>query len=289
MLELYEHSTSVCVIRVRLTLAEKGLGYEGRFVDLRRGDQFAPSYRRIHPGAVVPALVHDGNAILESSVIQQYLEDAFPEPPMMPAGPLDRSRVRWFMKMIDDPVHPACGLLTHAIAFRKDYPTAGAVEARMAKIPDPRRRERQRSVYLEGVASPHVVDAVGDYRRLLEEMEKALADGPWLGGGLFSLADAAAAPYVNRLDMLGLLEAFAGARPRVAAWFERVRGRPSFGKAVGDWFSEDDADRFAPGEPDAAAKVAALLGGGPGAAGRPPAGVRAQSVRAAGLQGGTKR
>ena len=137
---LYEHSTSVCVIKVRLTLLEKGIDYEGRFVDLRRGDQFDPAYRKVHPGAVVPALIHDGQTILESSVIQYYLEDAFPEPSLMPADPVARYRVRLLMKTIDDPVHPATGLLTHAIAFRKDYRTPEAIEARMARIPDPRRR-----------------------------------------------------------------------------------------------------------------------------------------------------
>ncbi len=60
MLVLYEHSTSVCAIKVRLTLLEKGIDYESRFVDLRRGDQFSADYRKIHPGAVVPALLHDG-------------------------------------------------------------------------------------------------------------------------------------------------------------------------------------------------------------------------------------
>ena len=259
MLELYEHSTSVCVIKVRMTLAEKGLAYRGHFVDLRRGRQFDAEYRKIHPGAVVPALVHHGNVILESSVIQYYLEDAFPDPPMMPGDPLERYRVRWFMKLIDDPIHPAGGLLTHAIAFRKDYASPQAIEERMAQIPDPRRRERQRSVYTHGIASPFVIDAVGDYRRFLDEMEKILADGPWLGGDVFSLADAAATPYVHRLDMLGLLDAFLRGRRLVAGWFDRIRERESFRKAVLSWFSEDDADRFAPCEADSADKVAALL------------------------------
>jgi glutathione S-transferase len=264
MLVLYEHSTSVCVIKVRLTLAEKGLPYEGRFVDLRRGGQFDPEYLKIHPGAVVPALVHDGQPILESSVIQYYLEDEFPTPPLMPArdapnGRRLRYRVRWLMKFIDDPIHPACGLLTHAIAFRKDFPTPDAVAARMAQIPDPRRRERQRSVYTEGVASPYVQDAVRDFDTLLMEMERALGDGPWLGGPAYSLADAAATPYVNRLAMLGLLEAFVAHRPRVADWFARVRARPSYDSAIARWIQEDDIDHFAPNDPGDAPKLAALV------------------------------
>ncbi len=259
MLILYEHSSSVCVIKVRLTLLEKSIDYEGRFVDLRGGGQFDPDYLKIHPGAVVPALVHDGNAILESSVIQYYLEDVFPDPAMMPADPLARYRVRWLMKLIDDPIHPAVGVLTHAISFRKDYRTPQAIEDRMAKIPDPRRRDRQRSVYTEGLESPYVIDALRDFQRMVAEMDKTLADGPWLGGRLYSLADAAATPYANRLDMLGILDAFLVGRPRVRNWFDRIRARESFDRAVTRWYSADDADRFAPFAADSAERVTRIL------------------------------
>ncbi len=261
MLVLYEHSTSVCAIKVRLTLLEKGIDYEGRFVDLRRGDQFGEDYRKIHPGAVVPALIHDGQTVLESSVIQYYLEDAFPEPSLMPGDPVARYRVRLLMKTIDDPVHPATGLLTHAIAFRKDYRTPEAIEARMAKIPDPRRRARQRAVYEQGLGASLAVDAVRDMEAVFARMDETLAHDPWLGGDLYSLADAAATPYANRMNDLGLFDIWAGRYVRVADWFDRIRARPSYKTGIADWVTEDDRDRMAPVEEDAAGRVAAILAG----------------------------
>lgn len=261
MLVLYEHSTSVCVIKVRLTLLEKGIPYEGRFIDLRRGGQFDRDYVRIHPGAVVPALLYEGKSILESSVIQYFLEDLHPDPAMMPDDLLWRHRVRWLMKFIDDSIHPAAGPLTQGIAFRKDYPTSDAIEARLAQLVDPRRRDRQRSVFTEAVDSPFIVDAVRNFDRLVTEMELTLATGPWLGGNLYSLADAAATPYINRLDMLGLLDLFTGHRPHVSDWFDRVRARPSFDQGITNWYTDDDADRFAPYAQDGSdrTKIKALL------------------------------
>jgi glutathione S-transferase len=256
---LYEHSTSVCVLKVRLTLFEKGIDYEGRFVDLRGGGQFDPDYLKIHPGAVVPAMVHDGHILRESSVIQYYLEDAFSGPPLMPLDPLARYRVRWFMKYMDDPIHPACGLLTHAIAFRKDYNTPDAIDARMAKIPDPRRRMRQRSVYELGLDSPFMIDAVKDYQGLISEMETALADAPFLGGDAYSLADAAATPYINRLFILGVLGAWAEDNPRCMDWFDRIRARPSFDAAITRHFTDADADYMRPVDDDVADRVAVIL------------------------------
>src|SRR5918912_1747058 len=83
MLELYHSVNSVCAQKVRVVLAEKGLDYKEHLMTLR-GDQFDPAYMKLNPNAVVPTLIHDGNVILESSVILYYLEDAFPEKPLMP-------------------------------------------------------------------------------------------------------------------------------------------------------------------------------------------------------------
>ena len=63
MLTLYDGTTSVCAIKVRLTLAEKGLSWESRTLDLRRGDQFEADYLKLNPGAVVPTLI-DGEAVI---------------------------------------------------------------------------------------------------------------------------------------------------------------------------------------------------------------------------------
>jgi len=145
MLTLYDGTTSVCAIKVRLTLAEKGLDFESRTLDLRRGDQFDPDYLKLNPGAVVPTLVDGDEVITESSVIMQYLEDLKPDPTALPPSPAGRARMRLWLKRIDDPLHPACGVLTHATAFRPSFLalTPEQQAARFEKMPDPGRRARQ--------------------------------------------------------------------------------------------------------------------------------------------------
>ena len=189
MLTLHDGTTSVCAIKVRLTLAEKGLEWTSRSLDLRRGDQFDPEYLKLNPGAVVPTLVNGDDVIVESSVIMQYLEDLAPAPSLLPASPAERARMRLWLKRIDDPVHPACGVLTHATAFRQSFlaKSPAEQEAHFAKIPDLGRRARQRAVYRDGLDAPIVADAVRTHDRLLSDMEAALADAPFLAGrGLFA-------------------------------------------------------------------------------------------------------
>jgi glutathione S-transferase len=247
MLTLYDGTTSVCAIKVRLVLAEKNLSWESKTLDLRRGDQFDADYLKLNPGAVVPTLVDGEDVIIESSVIMQYLEDLRPEPTLLPDTPLARARLRIWLKRIDDPIHPACGILTHATAFRESFlaKSAEAQRDHFAQMPDPARRARQEAVYREGLDAPIVVGAVQTYDKFISDMELALAAMPWLAGATYSLADAAATPYINRLNNLGLLDVWAASNPRVVDWFARIRERPSFKAAVTDYFTAKDADHLA--------------------------------------------
>ncbi len=120
MLELYHNINSVCAQKVRIALVEKGLQAKEHLMTLR-GDQFDPAYMKLNPNAVVPTLVHDGHVIMESSIILYYLDDAFPEKPLMPKAPLDRVKVRMFNKFIDEYLHNSCMILTFATAFRPAF------------------------------------------------------------------------------------------------------------------------------------------------------------------------
>jgi len=169
---------------VRIVLQEKGLPWDGKILDLLRGDQFQPEYRKLNPKAVVPTLVHDGRTISESRVIIEYLEEAFPSPALMPADPYDRAIARLWMKKIDDYLHDAVAVLSFAIAFRRKLlkKTPEQVEARFAAIPDPIMREHQRLAALQGFEAPHVATALQNYDKYVGEMEEALVRSPFLAG-----------------------------------------------------------------------------------------------------------
>src|SRR5215213_2942892 len=81
MLELYHDWRSFCSIKVRLCLAEKQLPWESRFIDLMKLEHTSPEYLKLNPNGVVPTLVHDGIAIQESTVINECLEESFPQIP----------------------------------------------------------------------------------------------------------------------------------------------------------------------------------------------------------------
>lgn len=118
MLELYHNDMSVCAQKVRFALAEKKLAWEGHHLNLRAGDQQEPEYLKLNPNAVVPTLVDDGNIIIESTVICEYLDDAYPEPKLKPVNAVGRARMRLWTKQLDEGVHAATSVVSSAIAFR---------------------------------------------------------------------------------------------------------------------------------------------------------------------------
>lgn len=258
MLELYHSVNSVCAQKVRVVLAEKGLEYREHLMTLR-GDQFDPAYMKLNPAGVVPTLVHDGRPVIESAVILYYLDEVFPNPPLMPQDPHQRAAVRQYNKLVDEYVHNACMTLTFATAFRPWFAglTAQQIDERLAKSPLKKRTDIKRDVALNGLDSKFVAEAVGYHVQLLQRMEEALAAGPWLAGKAFSLADAAVIPYVLRLDLLrmkGLWEK----RKGVEDWYQRMRARPSVKKEMLDRMTEQDRAPFQKLEPDPWPKVKEL-------------------------------
>ena len=163
----------------------------------------------------------------------------------MPTEALSRATARRWMKKIDDYLHSDCATLTFAIAFRRmlQQKRPDELEARFAAIPNPAMRERQRDAVQHGLEAPHAAAALRNYDKFIGEMDEALTLVPYLAGEQYSLADAAVTPYINRAAMLKL-EGLWNERPGVAAWFARMRERPSFEQGITKFFTDHERQIF---------------------------------------------
>lgn len=92
--------------RLRIALNLKGLAYDTAPVHLRRGDQNGEAYRALNPQGLVPALEADGAVLTQSLATIEWLDETHPEPPLLPADPLERARVRAFAQVIACDIHP---------------------------------------------------------------------------------------------------------------------------------------------------------------------------------------
>jgi maleylacetoacetate isomerase len=91
-MKLYTYYRSQASFRVRIALNLKGIAREDSFLHLEKGDQFAAAYRAINPQMVVPTLIDGDIKLFQSLAILEYLDEAYPEPPLLPAGLLVRLR-----------------------------------------------------------------------------------------------------------------------------------------------------------------------------------------------------
>lgn len=233
MLELYHNDMSVCAAKVRLALAEKGLAYTGHHMNLRAGDQKKPEYLKLNPKGVVPTLVHDGFVVCESVVINEYLEDAFPEKPLMPRTAQGRARVRHWTKQIDDSIFGATATVSVSIAFHHQYTPELIEEQVRTRGPGYLQLLEQ---WRKGPENPVFAAAIRRMDKMLADMDRALESGPWLVGDMLTLADVAYASYLTRLDHLKFLGMLDG-RPRAASWYERMRARKTYQEALAAWFN----------------------------------------------------
>jgi maleylacetoacetate isomerase len=106
MMKLYTYYRSQATFRVRIALNLKGLKREDAFIHLERGDQYAPQYKAVNPQAVVPTLVDGEARLFQSLAILEYLEEKYPEPPLLPEEPLARAWVRGFALVNIADAHP---------------------------------------------------------------------------------------------------------------------------------------------------------------------------------------
>lgn len=250
---------SVCAAKVRSAFAEKGVEFDGVLMNLRAGDSQTPEYLRLNRNGVVPTLAHDGVVVIESNVILEYVDDMWPQKPLRPSAPLARAKMRLWMRQLDDGVHAATGTISTCIAFRHQHlqRKPEELQAWLSAMADTARRDRSRLAIELGMDSPLFAPAVLRFEKLLSDMEVALAQGPWLAGHEYSLADIAYGPYMIRLEHLGFGERIA-ARPRVAEWTKRLFATTGYQLGVARWLNPGYLDLFERERPAAQGRIGRL-------------------------------
>ncbi len=265
MITLYDFGNSVCCQKVRITLRAKGLEWQAIRVDLFKSEQYDANYLKLNPKGVVPTLVHDGKPVIESTLICEYLDETFPDPPLIPKDPWQRTRMRLWSKMVDDALFEGVTEISFSAMFRERMRnmTEAQRQTRFRNIGDPRRRDRFKSTYEHGVRSPFVLHAIAAYERGWKFLDETLAEtgGPWVLGAQPTLADINLMPFAARLDYLGLLDAWTGARPRVQAWWANAQTWPHFKTGLSDLISEHEYSEMRTHGPKIRGDVDELIAG----------------------------
>ncbi len=196
MIKLYHFPLSTNSRKVRIVLLEKGLEFERVPVDLSKREQKNPEYLKVHPYGQVPALDDDGFIVYDSTVINEYLEDEYPIPALLPSDSESKARAR----LMED--------------FRDNYFNPPFVEI-IHEIRKP-----------EGQKDPQLIERCkADIIKCFDRIEQELTGREYLAR-VFSLADIA---FMSNLDALERFQIPVDPKYKnMRAWMERLKARPSY-------------------------------------------------------------
>lgn len=202
-MKLYSSDLSNFSSKTRIAIREKGLNIE---LVKPPGGASSAEYRKINPFGRIPALELDnGDVIAESETVNEYLEDRYPENPLLPKDARGRAAVRSLNRLNDLYLDPPFRALLPQLFGKK----------------------------LDGT---FVQEKLAEIGNRLDQLEATIGSG-WAAGDTFTLADAALAPtlflMVNILPQFGAQPPLEG-RPKLAAWWARVQERPSIRQTLGE-------------------------------------------------------
>jgi len=229
-LTLYNASQSTCSQRVRFVLNAKGLVFEEKKLDLLAGDQLKPDYLALNPNGVVPTLVDDGEVVIDSSVIIEYLDEVAPEGEnFTPRDAAERARMRSLMRFIDEMPAAAVRIPTFNLAFLPRFAKMSEEEFIAFAESKPLRKEFMLRMGRQGFPESEMNESLDRMRRTYERMDAAIAHsgGPFLQGRQPTLADVALMPALVRMDDLGLAHMWAD-RPAIGRWYDAIRAHKAF-------------------------------------------------------------
>ncbi len=228
---LYNAPQSTCSQKARITLLEKGLDYGEKKLDLFRGDQLKPEYKAINPNGVVPSLVHDGEPVIDSSVIMEYLEELVPSPRLAPEAPIDRAHMREWMRFFEEVPTPAIRVPSYNLVFLRHFQGMTEEEFLAFGESKPLRKDFFLKMGRTGYSDDEMRQSLSRLKLTIDRMETALDDGRTYLLGDFSLADICVLPTFLRMQDIGLRPLWADF-PGVTRWYDAASGRPSVREAM---------------------------------------------------------
>jgi glutathione S-transferase len=231
MLELYNAPISTCSQKVRLVLAEKALPFVDRRLRFEDGDHLSPTYLAMNPNGVVPTLVHDGHVITDSSVINEYLEEAFHDDlALLPRDPVDRAHMRAWRQFIDEV--PTVAIRAPSFNAFLVSRFAGWTDEAFQRYTSelPLRKHFYRRMGRNGFSNADIQMSMDQLTVTLQRVAAATSSAPYLCGERPTLADFSLLPTFVRMEDLGLADMWDDL-PKAAAWFDRMQSRPSFATA----------------------------------------------------------
>lgn len=229
MLKLYHWEPNANSGKPMLALAEKGVAYESHYLDLLSFDQHQPEYLAVNPDGTIPALVHGDLVLTESTPIMEYVDEAFAGPPLKPTDPVERWRMRWWMRFFDAYFAPSMSMIGWAVfvgpVARQRDPEV--LRAAIDRIP----LESRKIAWRKALFNEFTPEELAESRRRVlfctDALEAHLAKHTWIAGETFSLGDINGFNLGYALPLSQPDHCNDARTPHIMEWLRRIYERPA--------------------------------------------------------------
>ena len=232
MITLYHYWDSFCSFKVRLCLEEKELDWTSHNINLMRFENLTADYLAVNQNGLVPTLIHDGETITESTIINEYLDGCFPDISLRPADEVALARMRYWVGIEEEQLFTSVRPASVNLIMKKIFHgySEDQMDAFLALHPKQHAVGRLKKIFGDPVDLGAVEKSKKALRRAFESMNAELKDQPWLAGDSYSLADIAAAPVIDRVQVLDLSDVWDGL-DALLDWIGRLTQRPAYQRA----------------------------------------------------------
>lgn len=229
MLTLYHWEPNANSGKPMLALAEKGVEYQSHYLDLLNFDQHKPEYLRVNPDGTIPALVHDDKVLTESTPMMEYIDEAFDGPPLAPADPKERWRMRWWMRFFDAYFAPSLSMIGWSVFVGPAVRSRDRAELESAieRIPLESRRLAWRKAMFNEFAESELAESRRRVAFATEALERHLSACEWVAGASFSLADINGFNVGYALPLSQPERCNDRQTPHIMEWLRRIYERPA--------------------------------------------------------------
>jgi GSH-dependent disulfide-bond oxidoreductase len=234
MLDVYTWEPNANSGKPLFCLHEKGVPFTYHYIDMGAHEHHAPAFLAINPDGTIPAIVHDGFTMTESSPAMEYIDEAFEGPSLRPTDPFRRWQMRILLRYMDNFVAPSLAMISsnRLAAPRFVGQDRSELKARLDRIPLPERRATWEKLMFQSTPPGEIAESQRRVSEAIRRFDSLLTKSEWLAGESFSLADIGVFATFHALPLSMDGEVNDQATPQLMRWLRACHGRAGLQAAL---------------------------------------------------------
>jgi glutathione S-transferase/GST-like protein len=234
MLDVYTWEPNANSGKPLFCLHEKNVPFTYHYIDMGAHEHHAPPFLAINPDGTIPAIVHDGLTMTESTPAMEYIDEAFPGPALRPRDPFRRWQMRVLLRFMDNVIAPSLAMIAsnRLAAPRFVGQDPADLRQKLNRIPLPERRATWEKLMFQATPPGDIAESERRVSDAIRRFDGILAANEWLAGESFSLADIGVFATFHALPLSLEEEVNEQAAPHLTRWLRACHARPGLQAAL---------------------------------------------------------